>query len=226
MRFPAFGPDPQALPARFVVKAHFYYCDRLQPLHAEQIIAATASRPGQNVSEDDFKSVTRRLGETGAFSDVAYTFQFGPEGMKLALQVTDNNPFVPVRFENFVWLSDQELFEKLRTRVPLFQGQLPVAGDLADEVTEALQVLAIELKLRGRVDYLRAGPEDAPMDAFEFSITGQPIIVRKVDFSGASPADLSELEVAARKLAGRDYTRSRLVLQAEKNFLPVFLARG
>ena len=192
----------------------------------QQIIAATGLQPGQNVSEEDFKSVTRHLGETGAFSDVAYTFQFGPEGMKLALQVTDNNPFVPVRFENFVWWSDQELFEKLRTRVPLFQGQLPVAGDLADEVSEALQVLAIELKLRGRVDYLRAGPEDGPTEAFEFSITGQPIIVRKVGFSGASPAELPELEAAARKLTGKDYTRSLLMLEAEKNFIPVFLARG
>lgn len=192
----------------------------------EQIIAATGLQPGQNVSEEDFKSVTRHLGETGAFSDVAYSFQFGPEGMKLALQVTDSNPFVPVRFENIVWFSDQELFEKLRTRVPLFQGQLPVTGDLADEVSEALQVLAIELKLRGRVDYLRAGPEDGPMEAFEFSITGQPVIVRKVAFSGASPAELPELEAAARKLTGKDYTRSLLMLQAEKNFLPVFLARG
>ncbi len=192
----------------------------------EQIIAATGLQPGQNVSEEDFKSVTRHLGETGAFSDVAYSFQFGPEGMKLALQLTDSNPFVPVRFENIVWFSDQELFEKLRTRVPLFQGQLPVTGDLADEVSEALQVLAIELKLRGRVDYLRAGPEDGPMEAFEFSITGQPVIVRKVAFSGASPAELPELEAAARKLTGKDYTRSLLMLQAEKNFLPVFLARG
>ena len=192
----------------------------------EQIIAATGLQPGQTVTEDDFKSVSRHLGETGAFSDVAYTFQFGPEGMKLALQVTDSNPFVPVRFENFVWLSDQELFEKLSTRVPLFQGQLPVAGDLADEVSEALQVLAIELKLHGRVDYLRAGPEDGPMEAFEFSLTGQPISVRKIAFSGASPAELPELEAAARRLSGQDYVRSRLMLRAEKNFLPVFLARG
>ncbi len=192
----------------------------------EQIIAATGLQPGQNVTEDDFKSVSRHLGETGAFSDVAYTFQFGPQGMKLALQVTDNNPFVPVRFENFVWLSDQELFDKLRARVPLFQGQLPVTGDLADEVSEALQVIAIELKLRGRVDYLRAGPEDGPREAFEFSITGQPIIVRKIGFSGASPAELPELEAAARRLSGQDYLRSRVLLQSEKNFLPVFLARG
>ena len=191
-----------------------------------QIAAATGLRLGQVVTDDDFKDVSRHLGETGAFNNVAYTFQFNPEGIKLAVQVTDTNPFVPVRFENFVWLSDQELHEKLSAREPLFQGQLPVSGNLADQVSEALQVLAIEHNLHGRVDYLRAGPQDGPMEAFEFSITGQPIIVRKIAFSGAGPAELPLLEAAARRLSRQDYSRSRLTLQAEKNFLPVFLEHG
>ena len=171
----------------------------------EQIIAATGLQTGQNVGEEDFKGVTRHLGETGAFSDVAYTFQFGPEGMKLALQVTDSNPFVPARFENFVWFSDQELRRKLSAREPLFQGQLPVTGNLADQVSEALQVIAIELNLHGRVDYLRLGPQDGPTEAFEFSITGQPISVRKIAFSGAGPDELPLLENASRRLSGQEY---------------------
>ncbi len=191
-----------------------------------QIIAATGLQPGQTVSDEDFKGVSQRLGETGAFSDVAYSFQFNPEGIKLDLQVSDSNPFVPVRFENFVWLSDQELRQKLSAREPLFQGQLPVSGNLADQVSEALQVIAIELNLRGRVDYLRAGPQDGPTEAFEFSITGQPISVRKIGFSGAGPAELPLLENAARRFAAQDYSRSRLVLEAEQNFLPIFLAHG
>jgi outer membrane protein assembly factor BamA len=191
-----------------------------------QIIAATGLQPGQTVSDEDFKGVSQRLGETGAFSDVAYSFQFNPEGIKLDLQVSDSNPFVPVRFENFVWLSDQELRQKLSAREPLFQGQLPVSGNLADQVSEALQVIAIELNLRGRVDYLRAGPQDGPTEAFEFSITGQPISVRKIGFSGAGPAELPLLENAARRFAAQDYSRSRLALEAEQNFLPIFLAHG
>ncbi len=191
-----------------------------------QINAATGLRVGQVVSDDDFKDVSRHLGETGAFSDVAYNFQFNPEGIKLNLQVTDSDTFVPVRFENFVWLSDQELLQKLSVQEPLFQGQLPVSGNLADQVSEALQALAIEHKLHGRVDYLRAGPQDGPMEAFEFSITGQPISIRKIDFSGAGPAELALLEAAARRFSGQDYSRNRLVLQAEKTFLPVFLAHG
>lgn len=191
-----------------------------------QIIAATGLQLGQVVKDDDFKGVSQHLGETGAFSNVAYTFQFSPEGIRLDLQVKDSDPFVPVRFENFVWLSDQELHQKLSTREPLFQGQLPVSGNLADQVSEALQGIAIEHNLHGRVDYLRAGPQDGPMEAFEFSITSQPIVVRKIDFIGAGPDELPLLEAAAQRLAHQDYSRSRLVLQSQKNFLPVFLAHG
>ena len=191
-----------------------------------QLAAATGLQIGQVVTDDDFKEVSRHLGETGAFSNVAYTFQFNPEGIRLDVQVTDSATFVPVRFENFVWLSDQELRQKLSAREPLFQDQLPVSGNLADQVSEALQGLAIERNLHGRVDYLRSGPQDGPMEAFEFSITGQPIIIRNIDFSGASPIELPLFEAAARRLSRQDYSRSRLVLQAEKNFLPVFLEHG
>jgi outer membrane protein insertion porin family len=193
---------------------------------SDQIAAATGLKPGQTVNEEDFKGVSQHLGETGAFSKVSYTFQFSAQGIKVDLQVADSNPFVPARFENFVWLSDQELFEKLSAREPLFQGQLPVTGSLADEINEVLQVIAIEHNVRGRVDYLRAGLQDGPVEAFEFSVTGLPINIRNFGFSGAGEAELPLLEAAARKLSRQDYSRSRLVLQADKNFLPVFLERG
>jgi outer membrane protein assembly factor BamA len=192
----------------------------------DQIISATSLQLGQTVSEDDFKRVSQRLGESGAFNNVAYTYQFSSEGIKLDLQVTDSTPFVVARFENFVWLSDQELLQQLRARVPLFQGQLPVAGDLPDQVSEALQALAIEHHLQGRADYLRAGPQDGPIEAFDFSITGQTISVRNIAFNGASPAELPLLQAAAGKLSKQDYSRSNLAIQAEKSFLPVYLERG
>jgi outer membrane protein assembly factor BamA len=192
----------------------------------EQIVAATELKLGQTVNDEDLKGVSQHLGETGAFTDVAYTFEFNAEGIKLALQVKDTNPFVPVRFENFVWLSDQELADKLRAREPLFQGQLPASGNLADQLSEALQAIAIEHNIHGRVDYLRAGPQDGPIEAFEFSVTGAPITINKVSFSGAGAAELPLLTAAARRISGQDYSRSRLILEANKNFLPVFLQHG
>ena len=107
------------------------------------------------MSEDDFKKAARTLGMTGAFDDVAYSFQYSPEGTKLELQVQDAEKFVPARFDNLVWFSDQELLDQLHAQVPLFQGQLPITGDLADEVSNALQALLITRNVPGRADYLR-----------------------------------------------------------------------
>jgi outer membrane protein assembly factor BamA len=192
----------------------------------EEITAATGLQLGQTVSEDDFKRASERLGETGAFTDVSYAYQYSPVGTKLDLQVTDNDQLVPARFDNVVWLSDQELFDQLHARVPLFQGQLPVAGSLADQVSDALQALLIERKVQGRADYLRFAHGEGPIEAFVFSVTGPSIRIRNVDFSGAGPNELPSLQALGKKLQGADYLRSVLRVQAEKNFLPVYLERG
>src|SRR5256885_1390207 len=191
-----------------------------------EIIAATGLQLGQTVSEADFQRASQRLGETGAFSDVAYTYQYSAQGTKLDLQVADSNQFIPVRFDNFVWFSDQELVEKLHSIVPLFHGQLPVAGSLIDQISDGLQALLLERKLQGRADYMRTAHQDGPIDAFLFRVTGPTIRIRNVAFTGASPAELPLLQAAAKDLPGQEYLRSMLQVQAEKNLLPIYLERG
>src|ERR1700690_3111792 len=192
----------------------------------EDVIAATGLELQQTVSEDDFRKATRTLGMTGAFDDVAYSFQYSPEGTKLELQVQDAENFVPVRFDNLVWFSDQQLLDQLHAQVPLFQGQLPITGDLADEVSNALQALLITRNVPGRADYLRSGREDGPIEAFVFSVTGPQIHIGKITFAGAGAAELPLLEAAARRLEGADFERSTLRVQEDKRFLPIYLQLG
>jgi len=193
---------------------------------SDEVIAASGLQVGQTVSEDDFKKASRVLGETGAFGDVLYSFQYSADGTKLELQVQDAERFVPVHFDNLVWFSDQELLDQLHAAVPLFQGQLPVGGDLADEVSNALQGLLIARNLQGRVDYLRTAQEDGPIEAFVFTVTGRQIHIRNVAFAGAGASELPLLESAAKKLQGADFQRSILRIQEDKNFLPIYLERG
>jgi outer membrane protein assembly factor BamA len=197
-----------------------------QRYKSEEIVAASGLQIGQAVSEDDFKKAARLLNDTGAFSDVLYSFQYSSEGTKLELQLHDVEPFVPVRFDNLVWFSDQELLDQLHAAVPLFQGQLPVAGELADQVSNALQGLLIAHKVQGEANYLRAGPEDGPVEAFVFTVVGPQIHIRNIAFAGAGEAELPLLESAARKLQGADFSRSILRTQEDKNFLPIYLQRG
>lgn len=193
---------------------------------AEEIIAASGLQIGQTVSEDDFKKAVRVLGETGAFGDVLYSFQYSAEGTKLELQVQDAEHFVPAKFDNLVWFSDQELLDQIHAQVPLFQGQLPAAGDLADQVSNALQGLLIAHNVQGRADYLRSGHEDGPVEAYIFTVTGSRIHIRNIAFAGAGESELPVLETAAKKLQGADFSRSILRTQEDKNFLPLYLQRG
>ena len=190
------------------------------------IVAATGLQMGTAVNEDDFKKAARVLGETGAFGDVLYSFEYSADGTKVELQVQDADRFVPVHFDNLVWFSDQELLDQLHAAVPLFQGQLPVGGDLADEVSNSLQGLMIGRNLPGRVDYLRAAQEDGPVEAFVFAVTGPRIHIRNVAFAGAGASELPLLESAAKKLQGTEYVLSILRIQEDKNFLPIYLERG
>jgi outer membrane protein assembly factor BamA len=192
----------------------------------EDIAAATGLQIGQTVHEDDFRGAVRLLGDSGAFSDVSFGFDYSAKGTKGEFQVKDSPDFVPARFENFVWFSDHDLAEKLRARVPLFHGELPIRGDLADDVSLALQAMLIEEKVEGRADYIRAGAEGGPTEAFEFSVTGRPITIRDVQFQGADPNLLPVLQTAARELSGKEYARDAIRAAAEKNFLRFYLQRG
>lgn len=192
-----------------------------------EITDATGLRIGEKASDADFKVAAQHLGDTGVFSNVAYSFQYANNGTKLEFQLTDNDKLVPARFENFVWFSDQELMSQLHTRVPLFQGSLPLSGNLADQVSEALQALLIEHDVSGRADYLRAGGQDGGLiEAFQFSVSGISIQIRDCSFTGAAAEEQPLLETAAMHVHNTDYSRTALRIQEEKTFLPIYLARG
>ncbi len=112
----------------------------------KEILGASGLQLGQDAAEGDFKEAAQRLGESGMFSGVVYSFTFSDAGSKLDLQLTDvdQSKLVPASFENFVWFTDAELLAALPQRVPLFKQLLPVTGRLPDEVTNALQALLSE----------------------------------------------------------------------------------
>jgi len=193
---------------------------------SQEIAELAGLKLGETVSDADFKAATQRLGDSGAFTDVGYSFQYASDGTRLTLQVAETDKLVPARFDNIVWFSDEELIRKLDERVPLFHGQLPLAGNLADQVSGALQALMVERNVPGRVEYLRSGGENGPIDSMVYSISGPTIHIRTVEFAGAAPTELAALQAAARNMSGADYERHVLRVQEDKNLLPVYLERG
>lgn len=195
----------------------------------KEILPASGLQLGEKVGEADFKEAVRRLGDSGFFTDVSYTYSYSPAGAKLELQLADapSDTLVPAHFENFVWFSDEDLLRELQKRVPLFKELLPVAGSMADSVEAALQALLDEKRIPARVDYLRESPQDGgKLIGIAYSAEAVEIRIRNVEFPGATPDLLPGLQTVARRLAGAPYRRSSLVQIADVDFLPICLKHG
>lgn len=198
----------------------------LKEFRDDQIIAASGLKLGQFAGEDEFKQATNKLGETGLFTNLSYSYQYTNAGCNLELQIAENDKLVPITFENLVWFSDDELLALLRARLPLFTGRLPLGGNLADQISVALKAILADRKISGDVDYLRAAALEGPIDSYVYKLTFHPVLVRNMDFPGAAAAEVPALEAAGKSLSGQDYLRTKMRVQERLNFMPVYRSRG
>jgi outer membrane protein assembly factor BamA len=193
----------------------------------DAIAAASGLQMGSATTEDELKKASRRLGDTGAFSDVAYNYSYSSAGTKLEFHVTDTTDFVPVRFEDFVWFTDADLRIRIKDHVPLFNGEVPKFGRMADEVSDVLQAMLVEGAIPGHVDYQRVGKEDGPVEAIAYRVSDVLIRVGKIEFTGVGETELPALKAAAERYPPpREYSRSRLNQLVQQQLLPVYHARG
>jgi outer membrane protein assembly factor BamA len=192
----------------------------------QEIVTACGLPVGTIAGDDDFRKAARQLGETGAFSEISYTFSFTSAGTKLIFQVADAEKFVPAHFADFVWFTDQNLHEKLHEHIPLFDGELPTSGRLIDQVSDVLQAMLVENGIPGHVEYMRSNDANGKVDAVDYTVANIVIRIHHVDFPGASGDELKELESAASKLEGRDYYRALLHDFVDRTVLSVYHERG
>jgi outer membrane protein assembly factor BamA len=195
----------------------------------KEILAASGLQIGQPAAEGDFKEAVKRLGDSGAFTDLSYSYTSSNAGVKLELQLTDagNDQLVPVKFENLVWFTDAELLRELQKRVPLFRPEVPLSGTLPDHVEETLQAILNEKQIPGRIDYLRETSEEGgKLLSIAYSVEALEIRIRNIEFPGATPDLLPGLQAASTRLTGGLYVRTGLAKVAIADYLPVCLRNG
>jgi outer membrane protein insertion porin family len=196
----------------------------------KEILAASGLKIGQNAADGDFREAAQRLGDSGLFSDVVYSYSSSGAGVRLEMQLADaeQSKLVPAHFDNFAGFTDDELRTALGSRVPLFKQLLPIAGSLPDQISEALQAILTEKQFPGRVNYLRESQDESggPLSAIAYRVEEVSIRIRSIEFPGASPEQTALLRTAARRLTGAEYGRARLAAVAKFDLLPVYLQRG
>ncbi|HEY6969663.1 MAG TPA: POTRA domain-containing protein [Candidatus Angelobacter sp.] len=168
------------------------------------IVKAAGLKPGDTVTVDDVKQAANRLAQSGVFAQVGYRF----DGRYAEYQVVDATQFLPVSFENFVWFADSDLIQRVHSSVPLFNGNVPVNGNLSDQICAALDALLKEKGIQGHATTLLHGKLAGPVQSMQFEIDGVTAKIAEIRFPGAAPGRVPLLQDFIKKIAGENYLQS------------------
>ena len=221
----ASGPPAQAMPAtaHTLIAVKVTGSKRFTP---EEVAAASGLPVGTIAHEEDFRKAARQLGETGAFSDVAFTYTSSSAGTKLEFRVSDADKFVPAVFTDFVWFTDDDLRQKVHERIPLFKGELPTNGRLPGQVSDVLQAVLVENNIPGTVEFLPNAGRGEQVASIDYRVSGISIRIRHVEFSGAGPGELGLLQAAAEKLFDREYAHDIMAAFIQHALLSIYHEHG
>ncbi len=191
------------------------------------VIAASGLRVGSEVTSDDLQAASDRLGASGAFASIEYRFIGVPTGVSVVFRVKETVEVVPVVFENFVWFTREEQIRQARAAVPLFREKLPLAGELREQVRQALEQALATRGIAGSVVTYPDAPPGVVARGVVFRVEGPEVVIATVRVDGVQHLNGAELQqVLHNHLAGQPYLYSKLRDFPEKNLHPIYWKRG
>jgi outer membrane protein insertion porin family len=191
---------------------------------SDQIAVITGLKVGAMVTRDDIQNGANRLSQLGPFATVQYRFGGGAD-VKLEYQVTDA-PSLPVTFDNFPWLTDDEIGAALKSSVVLFDGTAPDHGTILDEMAAALGKLLISKGVYGTVSHQLVPDSSGSHQVQQFRVEGEDLTVASVNFSDSLASNDRAIQSSLANFVGSPYSRSGVELFEFEQVRPAYLAHG
>lgn len=193
-----------------------------QKLPAEEVAALSGLSIGETVTLQDLKSAADRLAQLQLFDYVTYKYETAPDTIAVTFIVEDAAQLRPVRFDNFVWLSENELLARLEGEIPVFRGVAPPGGYLIEEIKQVLEEILVEQGIQARVQHFPSILPDGN-DVNLFRVEEVTVPIASIAFQGS---DEKILRKAGQVLEGRDYSKNFLAGYIQQTILPLYHARG
>ena len=181
-------------------------CSGSKRFREADIVKASGLKSGSTVTADELNQAAKRLSESGVFAQVSYRY----DGRSAEYTVQDAQQFLPASFENFIWFTSAELITRVHDSVPLFDGQVPLNGNLADQVSGALINILKDKHISGHVISTPQSKLGGPVQSMQFQIDDIGIKIAEVRFPGAASDHVPLLQEASKRVLTDNYLQSFL----------------
>ena len=191
----------------------------------DKIAAAAGLKVGESVSRADLQKAADALSQLGIFSNVQYRFSSPLSGVQVEFAVSDA-PELPIVFDNFPWVSDDDLSSAIHSAVPLFDGSAPAGGMLLDSMDTAIEVFLEKKGVFAKVSHAKMSSPLTDDPVMTFLAAGPVQNVKSLEF--AEPIAENERGIHDRlsDLIGKPYSRTALELFEVEQARPAYYSRG
>jgi outer membrane protein assembly factor BamA len=180
----------------------------------EELLATTGWKSGLALDTDGMRACTKKLMDTGLFSQA--TFQFDGEDLTFRLTLADE--LYAVRLGNVPIAVGADFDSRLHELVPLYHGKVPADGTVLEDVRNALEA---ELKAEDLEASVKAAPYTDPklakVTAMEFNIAAPDVLVGKVKVESRTADPSTEVLDLVSKIEGTSYDQEGSPSQIKAN---------
>ena len=201
----------------------------LGPFTQAQLEAASGITAGTSFTKAQLAAAAQTLIDSGYFEDVGATV----DGSVTAITVKFTDKPSPITgmlrvgFENFVWLTPDEITQAICTQFPLFIGYLPENSPHQDDIKTALTAALAAKSISVTVTYDEFEPTlRHPVREIAFSISRPRLRVANIKLTGVTPALVPLIQKSVNKTSRTAYTEGPADLTTADSVLEPLLDAG
>src|SRR5258705_3960543 len=121
-------------------------------LTEDQIASLTGLARGAQVGRKELQDAADALVRTGLFAKVNFKYDTHNDNLVVTFHI-EENPRLPVSYDNFPWYSDSELDDALRKEIPFYDGHLPQAGQVVERAAAVLKAFVATRDPQGEITH-------------------------------------------------------------------------
>src|SRR5579859_7548924 len=194
-------------------------------LTGAQIVPLTGLAPGTQVGRKELQDAADALVRTGLFAKLSFKFETHNDNLVVTFHI-EENPRLPVSYDNFPWYSDSELDAAVRKELPFFDGHLPEAGQVVERAAAVLKGFVsaraanVEITHQVVLSPLSDGSEQ------QFSVEGPVPKIAKLEFSDSKLGEDLAVRAHIAEIAGHPYSRMAIDVFLAEQIRPIYQQQG
>jgi outer membrane protein assembly factor BamA len=201
------------------------HAEGMKILNEAQVVELTGLVNGSQVGKQDLQDAADILVRSGLFAKVSYSFTTKNDAV-IATYRVEENPRLPVTYDDFPWFSDSELTEAIKKDLPFYNATLPEAGTVVDKAANSISAFLAEHGTTASVEHSVVANPLGEGSIQQFAISGDPPRIASVEFGDANLTNNRAVQRHLPEIVGKPYSRVAIDIFLAEAIRPVYLQQG